>query len=299
MKSKNSILILAVVVALGITILVSSSSKKDPVTPVENQAISPKDATYIIDGKPVTLTDGTSIVPTPFGSDSYMTTQYFGNEVELDLNKDGRVDTAFILTQTDGGASVFYYVVASLNTKNGYIGSNALLLGDRVAPQTTEVYKDSMIVVNYTDRNEGEGFTIDPSLGKSIYLILDSETNQFIEVSKDLDTANLNLRMKSWLWVSTTYNNGSKVTPRSSSSFVLTFNDDNNFSASTDCNHVGGQYELDNGEIVFKDMVSTMMYCEGSQENEFIKTLTETESYLFNAEGELILKLNTGSAIFR
>ncbi|HRH21982.1 MAG TPA: hypothetical protein PLJ58_02155, partial [bacterium] len=45
---------------------------------------------------------------------------------------------------------------------------NAILLGDRIAPQTTE-WLDGEIVVNYAERKAGEAMTVSPSVGVSRY----------------------------------------------------------------------------------------------------------------------------------
>ena len=97
-----------------------------------------------------------------------------------DLNDDGREDVVFLLTQQRGGSGTFFYAVAALNTKAGYLGSDGYLLGDRIAPQTTVVSRNprhkNVIVVNYGDRRPGEPMTAQPSVGKSVYLKLDAET---------------------------------------------------------------------------------------------------------------------------
>ena len=104
--------------------------------------------------------------------------QYFGNELVTDLDGDGVEDVTFIVIRETGGSGVFYYVLATLNTENGYLGSDGYLLGDRIAPQTTEVSQNprhkNVIVVNYVDRAQGEPMTTQPSLGKSAYLKLDT-----------------------------------------------------------------------------------------------------------------------------
>lgn len=143
---------------------------------------SPEDATYVLNGQAVTLKNGISEAEAAPGSASKIITRYFGNEVKYDFNGDGRKDVAFILTQEMGGSGTFYYVVAALNTKDGYVGSQGLLLGDRIAPQTTEMGKGNVIIVNYADRAPGESFAVQPSMGKSLYLLLDPKTMQFGEV---------------------------------------------------------------------------------------------------------------------
>ena len=134
-----------------------------------------KNATYVIEGQPTTLVNGSSTVESAPGSASQTVTQYFGNEATGDLNGDGVPDVAFILTQSGGGSGTFYYVVAALKTATGYQGTNAVLLGDRISPQTTEI-NNGQIVVNYADRAAGEPMTTQPSVGVSKYLTVTGTT---------------------------------------------------------------------------------------------------------------------------
>ncbi|MEK7462398.1 MAG: hypothetical protein AAB618_02385 [Patescibacteria group bacterium] len=137
-----------------------------------------KDAEYRIEGTLVQLTDGVSVMDAAPGSSSKITTSYFGNEFMTDLNGDGREDIVFLLTQDTGGSGTFYYAVAALNLEEGYVGSDGYLLGDRIAPQSIETSPNprhkSVVVVNYADRAVGEPMTTQPSVGKSVYLKLDS-----------------------------------------------------------------------------------------------------------------------------
>lgn len=126
-------------------------------------------AKYMIEGQSVQLNEGG--------------TRYFGNDLKTDLNGDGREDVVFLITQQTGGSGTFYYVVSALNTKDGYVGSDGYFLGDRIAPQTTEVSQNPkhkyVIVVNYAERKTGEPMTTQPSVGKSVYLKLDPTTMQW------------------------------------------------------------------------------------------------------------------------
>ncbi len=269
---------------------------------------SPKDSTYVIGGQSVTLVNGVSIVPIAPGSASKVTTQYFGNEVKHDFDNDGRLDSVFMLTQNTGGSGTFYYVVAALNTVSGYIGSDAVLLGDRISPQTIEMSRNpttpDVIVVNYVDRKPGEPFTVQPSVGKSIWLKLDIPTMQFGEVAQNFegeaDPSKMTLGMKTWNWVYTLYNDGSTIKPKTNK-FTLTLKADKTFSVTTDCNGVGGEYIVNGNKITFTKMMSTLMFCEGSQEQDYSKMLSSVQSYLFTSKGELVfdLKLDTGTMVFR
>ncbi len=103
-------------------------------------------------------------------------TRYFGNEVKGDFNGDGQEDSAYLFTQDGGGSGTFYYVTVKL--ANGQ-ELNAILLGDRIAPQTTE-YRDGKIIVNYADRKPNEPMTTRPSVGVSKYL--EVVNNQLVEI---------------------------------------------------------------------------------------------------------------------
>lgn len=118
--------------------------------------------TYLIDGQSVELVDGLA----QEGSIHY---QYFGNEIKADVNGDQLPDQVFLLTADGGGSGTFYYVVAALKTSDGYKGTNGILLGDRIAPQTTE-FRDGTIIVNYATRKADEPMTSAPSVGVSKYL---------------------------------------------------------------------------------------------------------------------------------
>ena len=132
-------------------------------------AASYKDATYQIDGKSITLVNGISETEATPHSASKIVTRYFGNDAIGDLNGDGKEDIAFLLTQNGGGTGTFYYVVVALHTATGYLGTNAVLLGDRIAPQTTHI-ENGTVVVNYAKRKPGESFAVKPSVGVSNYL---------------------------------------------------------------------------------------------------------------------------------
>lgn len=152
-----------------------------PPTPTDAPPLTGyQDATYLIEGQPVTLVNGLSEIEAAPGSATKITTRYFGNEATGDLNGDGLDDVAFLLTQTTGGTGTFFYVVVALQTTTGYQGTNAFLLGDRIAPQTTRI-ENGTLVVNYADRNPGESFDVAPSLGVSKYLQV--KDNLLVEVN--------------------------------------------------------------------------------------------------------------------
>ncbi len=178
--NKKIILLAVVLVVLGgagCLIFLLSPEFAD-VAPGQKRAPDPKNATYFIEGNPVKLENGESRVGIEGGTVSMTITRFFGNEAVGDFNGDGVDDVAFLLTQDSGGTGIFYYVAALLSGKGGYFGSNALFLGDRIAPQATE-YRGGNIVVNYLDRKTDEPMADAPSVGMSKYfLVIDNQLRE-------------------------------------------------------------------------------------------------------------------------
>lgn len=128
-----------------------------------------KNIEYIVEGQTVKLINGYSEMEVVMGSASKIITKYFGNEAYGDLNGDEISDIVFLITQEGGGSGTFYYAVAALNTDLGYHGTNAVFIGDRIAPQTTEI-RNGEIIINYADRKPDEPMINQPSVGVSKYL---------------------------------------------------------------------------------------------------------------------------------
>ena len=177
MKRTSTIFFLLLILIIGLSFKFNfASGEQDSI----------HDGKYIINGEKVTLKNGIAEENIP-GSLAKIVTKYFGNDVRADFDKDGKEDVAFLVTQNNGGSGTFYYLVVRLN--NGYSskGSYGLFLGDRIAPQNTEVEDGNVIVVNYADRKLEDSFVIPPSVGKSLLVSLDPKTMQFGEVIKDVE----------------------------------------------------------------------------------------------------------------
>lgn len=142
---------------------------------------SPRDATYNINGQEITLINGKSEFQVVSGSATNIKTSIFGEPVISDLNGDGIKDYVILLTQNSGGSGTFFYVATAINNKVGNIFvTNTILLGDRIAPQTTEV-RGGNIIVNYADRKSNEPMTAQPSVGISRYFTV--ENNELREIA--------------------------------------------------------------------------------------------------------------------
>ncbi len=156
-----------------------------PTTAATKAGQDPQNATYIINGQPVTLVNGAAEKEAAPGSAEKIVTRYFGNAVEVDLNSDGKMDSGFLLTQTTGGSGTFFYVVAAIQNPDGtYQGTNAIFLGDRIAPHSTNVDPNNpaQFIVNYADRATGEPMSAQPTQGVSKTFKFDNGT--LVEVQR-------------------------------------------------------------------------------------------------------------------
>jgi hypothetical protein len=173
MNKKMWVIVIAIV-ALGVITYILFGEQHKAIAPTV-AAFDPLDATYIIDGQSVVLVGGKAQEPAAPGSATQVVTSIFGEPASGDLNGDGNADAAVIIVQDPGGSGTFYYAAAAINAPSGAEGTNAILLGDRIAPQNISI-KNGRIVVNYADRNPGEPMTTAPSLGITKYLIYQSST---------------------------------------------------------------------------------------------------------------------------
>jgi hypothetical protein len=178
------VIILAIIVG-GVTLwyLNQSESSHQPVgiEQPEKITLDSKNCTYILDDKNIALKNGYSEDSIYPGSSSKNITQYFGNEVSGDFNKDGLSDAAFILSQKQSGSGFFYYIAVALGNSRGCKGTNAVFLGDRIAPQTINIDDENRIVVNYTERKKGESTTTPPSIGVTKRFVVEGTTLKDID----------------------------------------------------------------------------------------------------------------------
>ena len=90
-----------------------------------------------------------------------------------------------------------------------------------------------------------------------------------------------NLTSTTWIWKETYLGTGpnadvkNPIIPQKLKAFTLTFTSDGRVNGTTDCNNFSGTYVLENGKIKFGSFMSTLMYCEGSQEQEFISMIKD------------------------
>ena len=188
-KYVNTAIIVAILL-IGVSYAIMSNEKASEQI-IATGPTDYKNGSYTIDGTRVELKNGVSIVEAAPGSATKIETRYFGNDLVTDLNGDGLEDHVFLVTQNTGGTGTFYYVVAALNTPDGYVGSDGYRIRDRIAPQNinlrTNPRHKNVIVANFAERAPGEPMTARPSVGKSVYLKIDPASNMWGIVEADFE----------------------------------------------------------------------------------------------------------------
>jgi hypothetical protein len=160
-------------------------------SPVLTIASNPENTTYVVDGAGFALKDGMAAIQ---ADDVTQTVTLFGPVTYGDLDGDGDKDAAVILMMESGGTGRFTYVAAAIKGDDGFAGTNAVFVGDRISPQTTGV-QDGIIVHNYADRLPWEPFVAQTSVGKTKRLKLENGALKELagptlsaDVAKDLAT---------------------------------------------------------------------------------------------------------------
>ena len=131
--------------------------------------LNPSDATYMIDGRAITLEGGRATIEVSPNAASKTLIEVFGEPVNGDLDGDGVPDSAVLLVETTGGSGTFYHVAAAFNQNGHYTGTRSVLLGDRIVPQQLSI-RYGIVIVDYADRRPGEAMATAPSQKVSKYL---------------------------------------------------------------------------------------------------------------------------------
>jgi hypothetical protein len=97
-----------------------------------------------------------------------------------DLDGDGDDDAALILVHNPGGSGTFSYVAACLTMNGTFDGTNAVLLGDRLALQDLGI-RNGVIVASFAERGSTEPMTAPPTVGMTKYLRMKDHTLEGIE----------------------------------------------------------------------------------------------------------------------
>ena len=253
------------------------------------KVLSPLDATYIMGGRSVTLNDGVNGKISVHGEPS------FG-----DINDNRFDDAVLILKQETDQEKVFYYVALAMNEYGEYTGTDTILLGDRINPLIFNI-KNKRAVVSYLARSAGQSVKTPPLVHTVLHLQVEEETYQVIKIGTNYSATDKaeerTLVSNTWNWMSTVYDNLPDIVPHTLNVFMVNFNNDGTFVLNTDCNNISGTYEVRGQELSMIENTSTMMFCERSQEREFVDMLMGAESYDFTSEGELVIDVEYGLGV--
>jgi hypothetical protein len=131
----------------------------------------PANATYAIEGRSITLAQGSAEQPAAPGSATKSVTRLSDKQAAGDVTGNGKPALAVVLIYTPGGSGTFYYVSVLLNEggENG-TATNAILLGDRIAVEQVSI-NDRQIVVDYLTRPNGAALATPPSVKTSKKLV--------------------------------------------------------------------------------------------------------------------------------
>lgn len=162
-------LIIFLIVLAGIYLYATSKSEA-PEKVIQEVSTSPdaSNATFIIDGDSVILSSSANL-------ENNLETKLLPLKASGDLNGDGKLDTAVLLTQTGGGSGTFIYIGAYVSGPVSYKGTNAAFIGDRISPQSVSI-SNQTIRVKYLDRKEDESFADEPTVEVTKQFVLNGST---------------------------------------------------------------------------------------------------------------------------
>ncbi|MFC1649797.1 hypothetical protein ACFL2C_03755 [Patescibacteria group bacterium] len=180
-KGKNVAIGVGIVVIIILILAIISSASKDTQNEVNSETVMqtvmspshPLNATYIIEGSEVHISDGKHEEEIP-GSSASILTSIWGTPQNLDIEGNIQNFWAVTLNQDPGGSGNFYYIAGCVGGGQACLGTNAVLLGDRITMRSIEIESDGTVVVNYADRPEGSAMAENPSIAVTrLFVVVD------------------------------------------------------------------------------------------------------------------------------
>lgn len=169
---KKLLLAVAALVLLGALLVWMAGRQgdiEDDLTWAEVSALPsiPEDASYRIDDTEVQLEGGVYTAPVE-NSSAIRTVRLVGNPAYGPLTEAQENDAAVVLVDEPGGSGTMYYLAAALKDSSGYLGTNAVFLGDRVVIQDVRVDR-GIVSVRYLVHGEDEPLAASGTLERQEY----------------------------------------------------------------------------------------------------------------------------------
>lgn len=166
--------LIGLVVILVVSGCNRASHSTSVIPPAAGIVADPLNTQYQIDDMELWLRDGYFEMPAAPGSAAMVTATVFDTPVYGNLGGGGDSDAALILVYQGGGSGTFYYIVAAVNGSDGYRGTNAIFLGDRVIPRAVSI-KNRIVVVDFLDRAPRDPMSVAPTVDITRYAYLDGD----------------------------------------------------------------------------------------------------------------------------
>lgn len=132
-------------------------------------------------------------------------------------------------------------------------------------------------------------------------VVAEVATTTITEIAPEPETVSAagenDLLNTSWRWLRTENATGTVITqPLRSKPFILSFADGDSMGSQTDCNSIAGSYVHEGAALSFGPPVSTKMFCEESQEVEYMNQLNQVTGHAI-LNNMLLLSMNENAGI--
>lgn len=163
---KKLLVVVAVLVLLGVLLVWLAGRQNDMEDDLTWAEVSmlppaPEDASYRIDDTEIQLEGGVYTAPVE-NSSAFRTVRLVGDPAYGSLTEAEENDAAVVIVDEMGGSGSFYYLAVALKDAGGYLGTNAVLLGDRVDLLAVEIDR-GIVRVRYRTHGEGEALSMQGS----------------------------------------------------------------------------------------------------------------------------------------
>lgn len=179
--------IIIIIIILAAAILFYAMRNTFPIDKTGSSAMSensvfradPTNATFIFDDGPITLSAGRDERTVVSGSALTEEIVLLDKFAYGDVNRDSKEDTVLLLARYGAGSGVFIYAAAFISGPVTYRGSEAIFIGDRIAPQSISINQRGIVTVKYLDRALDESFAAEPTVPASKQLVY--KNGEFVE----------------------------------------------------------------------------------------------------------------------